>query len=49
MRRMASRTDGMATMTTVSALWGPGAAWSASADGVRGAPQAGGVRRRQEI
>lgn len=43
MRRTASRTDRMAMMTTVPALWGPGVAWSVSAEGSEGAPQTGGA------
>lgn len=51
MRRTASRTDRMAMMTTVPALWSPGVVWSASAEGHEGTPQAGraGHAGRKEI
>lgn len=42
MKRTASKTDKMAMMTTVPALWGPGTACSALAERCEGVPQAGG-------
>lgn len=43
MRRTVSRTDRMAMMTTVPAPWGPGVAWSATAECREGDPQAAGA------
>lgn len=48
-RRTASRTDRMAMMTTVPAVWGPGAAWSTSAEDARGCHRWVGQEGRKEI